>query len=90
MEDEIVRAANAKKGSPFLNTDQAAHYVSLSRRTLEKMRSAGGGPRFRKHGRYVRYHINDLEEWSAGHLKTSTSVPDYQPRAHPDNRSPRR
>jgi len=24
MDDEIVRAANAKKGSPFLNTDQAA------------------------------------------------------------------
>ena len=55
MDDEIVRAANAKKGSPFLNTDQAAHYVGLSRRTLEKMRTAGGGPRFRKHGRYVRY-----------------------------------
>ena len=90
MEDEIVRAANAKKGSPFLNTDQAAHYVSLSRRTLEKMRMAGGGPRFRKHGRYVRYHIDDLEEWSAGRLKTSTSEPYYAPRAHPDNRSARR
>jgi hypothetical protein len=37
MDDEIVRAANAKKGSPFLNTDQAAHYVGLSRRTLEKI-----------------------------------------------------
>ncbi len=90
MDDEIVRAANAKKGSPFLNTDQAAHYVGLSRRTLEKMRTAGGGPRFRKHGRYVRYHIDDLDEWSAEHIKTSTSEPGRQPSAHPDNGRARR
>ena len=73
MEVEISRAALAKKGSPFLNTDQAAFYVGLSRRTLEKMRIVGGGPRFRKHGRYVRYHIDDLENWSLGHGKASTS-----------------
>jgi excisionase family DNA binding protein len=73
MDDEISRAANAKKGSPFLNTDQAAHYVGLSRRTLEKMRTAGEGPRFRKHGRYVRYHIDDLDAWSLGQGKASTS-----------------
>jgi predicted DNA-binding transcriptional regulator AlpA len=73
MEDEIIRAANAKKGSPFLNTDQAAHYIGLSRRTLEKMRTAGDGPRFRKHGRYVRYHIDDLNAWSLGQGKDSTS-----------------
>jgi excisionase family DNA binding protein len=85
MDDEIVRAANAKKGSPFLSTDQAAYYVGLSRRTLEKMRTMGGGPRFRKHGRYVRYHIDDLDEWSAERLKTSTSEPDRQRPAHPDN-----
>lgn len=70
MQDEIVRAANAKKGSPFLNTAQAAFYVGLSRRTLEKMRTAGTGPRFRKHGRYVRYHIDDLDDWSKTHGQT--------------------
>ncbi|MGE4061677.1 MAG: helix-turn-helix transcriptional regulator [Sphingomonadales bacterium] len=90
MDDEIARAANAKKGSPFLNTDQAAHYVGLSRRTLEKMRTAGGGPRFRKHGRYVRYHIDDLDEWSAEHVKTSTSEPDRQRLAHPRSGGVRR
>ena len=90
MDDEIIRAANAKKGSPFLNTDQAAHYVGLSRRTLEKMRWGGGGPRFRKHGRYVRYHIDDLDKWSAEHLKSSTSEPDCQPPAHRKNSRARR
>ena len=73
MDDEIIRATNAKKGSPFLNTDQAAFYIGLSRRTLEKMRTAGDGPRFRKHGRYVRYHIDDLNAWSLGQGKGSTS-----------------
>jgi excisionase family DNA binding protein len=90
MDDEIARAANAKKGSPFLTTDQAAHYVGLSRRTLEKMRTAGGGPRFRKHGRYVRYHIDDLDEWSDEHVKTSTSEPDRPPPARPENSGARR
>ncbi len=73
MDDEIIRAAKAKKGCPFLNTAQAAYYVGLSRRTLEKMRVTGAGPRFRKHGRYVRYHIDDLDTWSLGEGRASTS-----------------
>lgn len=72
-EDENERAARAKKGSPFLDTAQAAFYVGLSCRTLEKMRVVGGGPQFRKHGRYVRYHIDDLDAWSAGRAKSSTT-----------------
>lgn len=73
MDDAEERAAKAKKGSPFLTTAQAAHFVGLSRRTLEKMRVQGGGPVYRKHGRYVRYHIDDLEAWSKSHLKENTS-----------------
>lgn len=72
-DDEITRAAKAKKGSPFLNTAQAAFYVGLSRRTLEKMRLTGDGPRFRKHGRFVRYHIDDLDAWSLGERRDSRS-----------------
>ncbi len=73
MDDDAARAANAKKGSPFLSTQQAAHYIGLSHRTLEKMRTAGVGPIYRKHGRYVRYHINDLDAWSASRSKQSTA-----------------
>lgn len=73
MDDENERAARARKGSPFLATAQAAFYVRLSRRTLEKMRVQGGGPAYRKHGRYVRYHIDDLDTWSKGRAKTSTA-----------------
>lgn len=66
MEDEIARAARAKKGSPFLSTEQAAFYLGLSPRKLQAMRSDGSGPRFRRHSRYVRYHIDDLDAWSTG------------------------
>jgi predicted DNA-binding transcriptional regulator AlpA len=65
-EDAIRRAARARKGSPFLNTAQAAHYIGLAERTLETMRTEGTGPRFRRHGRFVRYHIDDLDAWSEG------------------------
>jgi hypothetical protein len=55
MEDDIARAARAKKGSPFLSTEQAAFYLGLSPRKMQAMRGAGTGPRFRRHSRYVRY-----------------------------------
>ncbi len=66
MDDEIARAARAKKGSPFLSTEQAAFYLGLSARRLQQMRSLGIGPGFRRHSRYVRYHIDDLDSWSKG------------------------
>lgn len=64
--DDIARAARAKKGSPFLSTEQAAFYLGLSPRKLEQMRGQGGGPLFRRHSRYIRYHIDDLDDWSRG------------------------
>jgi hypothetical protein len=64
MDDEIARAARARKGTPFLSTEQAAFYLGLSARKLQQMRSAAAGPPFRRHGRYVRYHIDDLDSWS--------------------------
>lgn len=64
MEDEICRAARAKKGSPFLSTEQAAFYLGLSARKMQAMRRAGTGPIFRRHSRYVRYHIDDIDAWS--------------------------
>ena len=64
MEDEVARATRAKKGSPFLSTEQAAFYLGLSPRKMQTMRGQGAGPRFRRHSRYVRYHIDDLDAWS--------------------------
>ncbi len=58
------RVAVAKKVSPFLNTEHAAFYIGLSASGLEKMRRKGRGPKFRHHGRHIRYHIDDLDAWS--------------------------
>lgn len=58
---------NERKSSdarPYLNTRQAAYRLCMSARKLEAMRSAGEGPRFRRHGRLIFYHIDDLEAWS--------------------------
>lgn len=62
--DEIDRARAAKRGSPFLNTPQAAAYLGISIRLLLKFRRNGGGPIFRRHCRFVQYHIDDLNAWS--------------------------
>jgi len=64
MSDDIARALRARTANPFLNTRQAAHYLGLTPRHLERLRSCGGGPSFRRHGRFVFYHLGDLIAWS--------------------------
>ncbi|MBO9712483.1 helix-turn-helix domain-containing protein [Sphingomonas sp.] len=66
-DDTIERAARARRGTPFLTTDQAAAYLALSARLLRKLRTSGKGPVFRRHSRYVQYHIDDLDNWSREH-----------------------
>lgn len=53
-------------GRPYLNTAQAAHYLGIGWRKLQKLRVSGEGPRFRRHGRLIYYHADDLESWSRG------------------------
>jgi len=65
-DDEDARAERARHGNPFLNSPQAANYLRMSNRQMERLRSRGDGPCFRRHGRYVRYHIDDLDAWSKG------------------------
>ncbi|MEE9454642.1 MAG: helix-turn-helix domain-containing protein [Paracoccaceae bacterium] len=67
-QDEVQNSSE-----PFLTTKEAARFLVLKTNTLEKMRVYGGGPIYRKHGRYVRYHIDDLNDWSNQRIKNSTS-----------------
>ena len=48
----------------YLTNDEAAEYLRLSPRTLEKQRVIGGGPRFRKFGARVVYAVADLRAWA--------------------------
>jgi hypothetical protein len=61
---------------PFLNTAEAAAWLRLTKNTVEKMRVQGKGPIYRKHGRYVRYHIEDLVDYSNASKRRSTSDAD--------------
>jgi len=59
----------------FLRTKEAAEFLSLSARTLEKHRTYGTGPSYRKLGGRVVYSIDDLEAWADRGAVTSTSDP---------------
>lgn len=56
----------------FLDSDQAAEYLGLKRTTLEAWRCRGGGPRFAKLGRAVRYRKSDLDDWIESRLRENT------------------
>ncbi len=56
-----------------LRTPQAAHFLGISLRTLEKHRTYGTGPIYRKIGGRVVYTINDLEAWAAVGARKSTT-----------------
>ena len=59
----------------FLRTPEAARFLSLSGRTLEKHRTYGTGPAYRKLGGRVVYALEDLQAWADRGAKTSTSDP---------------
>ena len=61
---QIERMQRVRRASPFLTTDQAAAYLAISARSLKRLRVSGKGPVFRRHARYIQYHIDDLESWS--------------------------
>ena len=61
--------------SKRMKTADAATYLGLSGRTLEAKRVTGGGPKFLKLGRAVRYDVDDLDAWLAGCVRTSTCDP---------------
>lgn len=60
----------------YLRTAEAGRYLGLSGRTLEKHRTYGTGPRYRKIGGRVIYALSDLEAWTEQGVQTSTTDPD--------------
>ena len=73
MSEQPIGRAQAR----YLTNEEAATFLRLSPRTLEKLRVIGGGPRFRKFGRRVLYAIDDLETWANARTFEMTSDPEY-------------
>ena len=57
----------------YMGTREAAAFLGLSPRTLDRYRVTGQGPAFHKFGTRVRYARTDLEDWAAERRRTSTS-----------------
>ena len=55
------------------DTEGAANYMGVSRQLLELMRVDGGGPRYAKLGRLVRYRRTTLDAWLAERERNHTS-----------------
>ena len=59
----------------FLRTPEAGRFLGLSGRTLEKHRTFGTGPRYRKLGGRVIYALSDLQAWADLGAQVSTTDP---------------
>lgn len=57
----------------YLCTKEAARFVSLSPRTLEKHRCYGTGPEYHKIGGRVIYSVEALQDWVGRGAKISTA-----------------
>ena len=67
--------SNPLAGLPprLLRTQEAARFLGISIRTLEKHRNYGTGPTYRKIGGRVLYAVEDLQAWTAIGARKSTS-----------------
>ncbi len=58
----------------LLSTKQAADYLGISKRTLDRWRWSGSGiPYVRLSGRCIRYRLCDLDTWVGKRVQRSTS-----------------
>lgn len=70
---------STKPEPALLTTKEAAYFLRLCNRTLEKHRCYGTGPAYRKLGGRVFYAVTDLQAWIDGGLRNSTSDPLVKP-----------
>ena len=68
----------------FLTQNEAAEFLRLSPRTLERHRVAGTGPKFTKLGRRIVYRVSEIETWATERTFTSTAEADEARAAGPE------
>jgi len=61
----------------YLRTPEAARFLGLSARTLEKHRTYGTGPVYQKLGGRVVYTLDNLKLWAEIGTRASTSDPGH-------------
>jgi predicted DNA-binding transcriptional regulator AlpA len=58
---------------PLLTQNEVAEVCKLSVRTLERLRTTSGGPKYLKIRNSIRYRPVDVEAWLASQIVRSTS-----------------
>ncbi|QSR17283.1 AlpA family transcriptional regulator [Novosphingobium sp. KA1] len=64
-----------KTGLPprYLRAPDASRFLGISIRTLEKHRTYGTGPTYRKIGGRIVYSVDDLQAWTEDGIRKSAS-----------------
>lgn len=57
----------------YLRTPDAARFLGISIRTMEKHRTYGTGPTYRKIGGRIVYSVDDLQAWTEDGARKSTT-----------------
>jgi predicted DNA-binding transcriptional regulator AlpA len=57
----------------FVSAKQAARILGVHPNTLCKWRISGGGPRFTKLGRRIRYRMSDISAWTNERTYSNTA-----------------
>lgn len=72
--DQLINRLVAElKPKEVFTTEEAAAYIQSSRQLLELLRVKGGGPRYVKLGRMVRYRRAALDEWLIANEQNHTA-----------------
>jgi predicted DNA-binding transcriptional regulator AlpA len=59
---------------PLLTVEESAGVLRVSPHTLDKWRTYGGGPRYTRVGRRIRYRSSDLSRFIDSRSQVSTSA----------------
>jgi hypothetical protein len=65
--------SNSRCRCPFLRTQEAARFIGVSWRTLEKHRIYGTGSKYSKIGGRIIYAVTDLRDWAERGARRATS-----------------
>lgn len=66
---------NDVKPLRLITPSVAAKYLTITPHSLACYRNLGGGPAYYKFGRWIRYSLDDLNEWVALQRRPGGSMP---------------
>jgi hypothetical protein len=69
----LSNAGTSMNRIQYLTVDDTSVSYHIPKRTLERMRRDGSGPRYHKCGKKILYRLDDIECWLAGRAFLTTA-----------------